>query len=104
MAEQGTVNPWVVGSSPTSPAIVYNKRMDEIAQRFTKIAAEILTVNESKITPEARLQEDLQADSLDIIELVMALEEEFQVTVASAELDEVETVGQALELIRTKVK
>jgi len=64
----------------------------------------MLLVDESKIVPEARLVEDLNADSLDIIELVMALEEEFGVTVAGSELEGVDTVGKALELINSKIR
>ena len=76
---------------------------NDTEKRFIKCAAEILLVDESKIVPDARLVEDLNADSLDIIELVMALEEEFGVTVAGSELDGVDTVSKALELINSKV-
>ena len=77
---------------------------NDIEKRFIKCAAEMLTVDESKIVPEARLVEDLNADSLDIIELVMALEEEFGVTVAGSELEGIDTVGKALELINSKIR
>jgi len=76
---------------------------NDTEKRFIKCAAEMLTVDESKIVPEARLVEDLNADSLDIIELVMALEEEFGVTVAGSELEGIDTVGKALDLINSKV-
>ncbi|MEZ5142109.1 MAG: acyl carrier protein [Acidimicrobiales bacterium] len=76
---------------------------DDIQERFTKCAVEILNVQADQITPEAKFGDDLDADSLDLVELVMALEEEFDITVDEAELDGVETVGQALDLVRTKL-
>lgn len=72
-------------------------------ERFKKCAVEILSVDESRLTPEARFAEDLEADSLDLVELVMALEEEFDVTVDESELEGIETVGQALDLVRSKL-
>ncbi|GIU83353.1 MAG: acyl carrier protein [Acidimicrobiales bacterium] len=76
---------------------------DEVFERFKKCAVEILSVDESRLTPEARFAEDLEADSLDLVELVMALEEEFDVTVDESELEGIETVGQALDLVRSKL-
>jgi acyl carrier protein len=52
--------------------------------------------------PEARFGDDLDADSLDLVELVMALEEEFDVSVDESELEGIETIGQAFELITSK--
>lgn len=76
---------------------------DEVFERFKKCAVEILSVDASQLTPEARFAEDLEADSLDLVELVMALEEEFDVTVDESELEGIETVGQALDLVRSKL-
>jgi acyl carrier protein len=76
---------------------------DETFDRFRKCAVEVLAVEESQLTPEARFGDDLDADSLDLVELVMALEEEFDINVDEAELDGVETVSQALELVRSKI-
>ncbi len=53
--------------------------------------------------PEARFGDDLDADSLDLVELVMALEEAFDVTVDESELEGIETVGQAYDLISAKL-
>ena len=53
--------------------------------------------------PEARFGDDLDADSLDLVELVMALEEAFDVTVDESELEGIETVGQAFDLISAKL-
>jgi acyl carrier protein len=76
---------------------------DEQFQRFTKCAVEVLSVEESKITREASFAEDLDADSLDLVELVMALEEEFDVTVEEEELEGIDTIGQAFDLITAKL-
>ena len=76
---------------------------DEQFQRFTKCAVEVLSVEESKITKEASFADDLDADSLDLVELVMALEEEFDVTVEEEELEGIDTIGQAFDLITAKL-
>ncbi len=72
-------------------------------ERFTKCAVEVLSVEASAVTKEARFAEDLDADSLDLVELVMALEEEFDVSVEEEELEGVETVGGAYDLIVAKL-
>ncbi|MEE1565004.1 MAG: acyl carrier protein, partial [Acidimicrobiales bacterium] len=66
-------------------------------ERFTKCAVEVLSVDASQVTTEARFGDDLDADSLDLVELVMALEEEFDVTVEESELEGIETVGGAFD-------
>lgn len=76
---------------------------DELFARFKKCAVEVLSVPEEKVVPEARFGDDLDADSLDLVELVMALEEEFGVEVPEDELEGVETVGQAFDLISGKL-
>jgi acyl carrier protein len=63
----------------------------------------VLQVPEDKIVPEASFTEDLNADSLDLVEFVMALEEAFDITVDETELDGVDTVGQAYELVVSKI-
>ena len=55
------------------------------------------------MTKEARFADDLDADSLDLVELVMALEEAFDITVEETELEDIETVGQAFDLITAKL-
>lgn len=72
-------------------------------ERFKKCAIEVLSVEGDKITKEARFAEDLDADSLDLVELVMALEEEFDVSVDEEELDGVETVGAAYDMVVGKL-
>ncbi len=76
---------------------------DDKFQAFQKCAVEVLSVEASQVTREARFAEDLDADSLDLVELVMALEEEFNVSVEEEELEGIETVGQAYDLVIGKV-
>ena len=75
----------------------------ELFARFRKCAVEVLSVEESKVVPEANFGDDLDADSLDLVELVMALEEEFGIEVPEEELEGIETVGQAYELVAGKL-
>ena len=71
--------------------------------KFKQCAVEVLQVDPDKVTPEARFGDDLDADSLDLVELVMALEESFDVTVDEAELEGIETVQQAFVLVTSKL-
>jgi len=71
--------------------------------RFKKCAVEVLAVEDDKITKEASFADDLDADSLDLVELVMALEEEFDVAVDEDELEGIDTVGKAYELVTGKL-
>jgi len=71
--------------------------------KFRTCAVEVLQVPADKVVPDARFGDDLDADSLDLVELVMALEETFDVTVDESELEGIETVGQAYELISAKL-
>ncbi len=71
--------------------------------KFKKCAVEVLQVEPEKVTPEASFADDLDADSLDLVELVMALEEQFDITVDESELEGVETVGQAFTLVTSKL-
>ncbi|MFM8310606.1 MAG: acyl carrier protein [Ilumatobacteraceae bacterium] len=75
----------------------------ELFARFVKCAVEVLSVDAEKVTPEASFGDDLDADSLDLVELVMALEEEFGVEVPENELEDVKTVGQAYNLVVSKL-
>ena len=76
---------------------------DEAFKKFTKNAVEVLAVDESKVTPDASFADDLGADSLDLVELVMALEETFDIEVGEDELKDISTVGQAFELVYAKL-
>jgi acyl carrier protein len=70
--------------------------------RFKKCAVEVLAVDDSQLTLEANFSEDLDADSLDLVELVMALEEEFNIEVAEEELEGIDTVDAAFKLVTSK--
>ncbi len=76
---------------------------NEAFEKFRACAVEVLQVPPEKIVLEARFGEDLDADSLDLVEFVMALEETFDITVEESEIDGVETVGQAYELVTAKL-
>jgi len=75
----------------------------ELFARFQKCAVEVLSVSEDQVTYDAKFGEDLDADSLDLVELVMALEEEFDVEVPEEDLEGIETVGQAYDLVVSKL-
>ena len=76
---------------------------DPTFEKFRTCAVEVLQVPAEKVTPEARFSDDLDADSLDLVEFVMALEETFDITVDESELQGVVTVGQAYELVTGKI-
>ena len=76
--------------------------MSDNFERFKKCAVDVLSVDEAQVVPEATF-ESLDADSLDLVELVMALEEEFDVTVEEEELEGIETVGAAFDLVVGKL-
>ncbi|MGI9612757.1 MAG: acyl carrier protein [Acidimicrobiales bacterium] len=76
---------------------------DQKFEAFKKCAVEVLSVEADQVTPQARFAEDLDADSLDLVELVMALEEEFGVSVEEEELEGIETVGAAYDLVVGKI-
>lgn len=67
-----------------------------------EVAVEILGVDASVVSEEARFKEDLDADSLDLVEFVMALEERFDITVPEEDLEGIVTLGQALDLVLDK--
>jgi len=76
--------------------------MATVDERVKKIIAEQLGVEEDEVTPEASFVEDLGADSLDTVELVMALEEEFEIEIPDEDAEKILTVGKALEYIKEK--
>lgn len=76
---------------------------DDNFARFTSCAVEVLAVDEDQVTREASFADDLDADSLDLVELVMGLEERFDIEVPEEELENVTTVGQAVDLVVARV-
>lgn len=73
--------------------------MSDIAERVKKIVVEHLGVEEAKVTPEASFIDDLGADSLDTVELVMAFEEEFSVEIPDEAAEKIQTVQHAIDFI-----
>ncbi|MCE5360347.1 acyl carrier protein [Candidatus Igneacidithiobacillus taiwanensis] len=73
--------------------------MDDVAARVKKVVVEQLGVNEDEVTNEASFADDLGADSLDNVELVMALEEEFDCEIPDEEAEKISTVQQAIDYI-----
>jgi acyl carrier protein len=72
-------------------------------ESIREVAAEVLSVDPDQVTEAARFKEDLDADSLDLVELVMGLEERFDIQVPEEDLEGVTTVGQAVDLVLAKV-
>ena len=75
----------------------------QLFDRFKKCAFEVLAVDDAKVTVDAKFKEDLGSDSLDLVEFVMALEEEFGISVPESDLEGVDTVGKAFNLVTSKV-
>ncbi len=71
----------------------------DVFERVKAIIVEQLGVDEDKVTPEARFREDLEADSLDLVELIMAFEEEFGGEISDEEAQNITTVGEAVAYI-----
>ena len=77
--------------------------MSDIEQRVRKIVAEQLGVNEDEVKNEASFVDDLGADSLDTVELVMALEEEFETEIPDEEAEKITTVQLAIDYIHNNL-
>jgi acyl carrier protein len=75
----------------------------EIEARVKKVLAEQLAVDEAQVVPDARFAEDLNADSLDLVEAVLALEEEWNIEIPEDEMEAVKTVGQAVDIVASKL-
>ena len=69
-------------------------------ERLRRIISDQLGVDESQVTPNASFEEDLNADSLDLVELIMSLEEEFGIEISEEDAEKIRTVGDAEEYIR----
>ncbi|HET7855655.1 MAG TPA: acyl carrier protein [Gaiellaceae bacterium] len=72
---------------------------DEVYERIREVLAERLSVEESDITEEANFQEDLGADSLDLVEMIMELEDQFGIKIPDEDAQQIQTVGQAVEYV-----
>ena len=76
---------------------------NEIFEKVKGLFVEDLGIDESKVTMDAKLEEDLEIDSLGIVEVVMAFEDEFDIEIDDEELADVSTVGQAVNLLHSKI-
>ena len=79
-----------------------NKMSDDISNKVKKIVADHLGIDESKVTEESSFIDDLGADSLDTVELVMAFEEEFGSEISDSDAEKILTVGDAVKFIENK--
>ena len=76
---------------------------NEVFEKVKGLFVEDLGIDESKVTMEAKLEEDLEIDSLGIVEVVMAFEDEFEIEIDDEELSDVSTVGLAVSLLHSKI-
>ena len=76
----------------------------ELEARFKKVIAEQLNVEETEVVPSARFTDDLHADSLDLVELLMTLEERFDLEIPDEDMEKLVTVGDALAYIEDRVQ
>ena len=76
---------------------------DQVLVTMREVAPEVLGVEPEAVVEEASFKEDLDADGLDLVELVMGLEERLDVSIPEEELSEIKTVGQAVDLVASKL-
>jgi acyl carrier protein len=76
---------------------------ETIEERIRKIVVDLLGVDPQQVTPEAHFRDDLEADSLDLVELIMAFESEFGGEITDEDAQKIETVGQAVDYIKANM-
>ncbi len=77
--------------------------MADTFEQVKKIIVELLAVDPSKVTKEARFREDLEADSLDLVELIMEFEDEFGGEISDEDAQKISTVGDAVQFLEEKM-
>jgi len=77
--------------------------MADTFEKVKEIIVDLLGVDPAKVVPEARFREDLEADSLDLVELIMKFEEEFGGTISDEEAQQIKTVGQVVEYLNKRM-
>jgi acyl carrier protein len=75
----------------------------DIESRLTKLLVSELGLEQAKINPQANFEEDLEVDSLGVVELLMALEDEFGVKIPDDEAESIHTVGEAIDMVHAKL-
>ncbi|HKK80445.1 MAG TPA: acyl carrier protein [Phaeodactylibacter sp.] len=78
--------------------------MSSIAERVKKIIVDKLGVDEGEVSPDANFTNDLGADSLDTVELIMEFEKEFDIAIPDEQAEEIQTVGQAISYLESQVE
>ncbi len=77
--------------------------MASVEERVTNIVVDLLGVDDAQVTPDAHFRDDLEADSLDLVELIMAFETEFGGEITDDDAQKIETVGQAVAYIKERM-
>lgn len=77
--------------------------MADVLERVTKIIVDRLDVDETKVTLESNFKDDLGADSLDVVELVMEFEDEFELEISDEDAEKISTVGDAVNYIKSQL-
>ncbi len=77
--------------------------MSNIAEKVTKIIVDKLGIDESEVTPDANFTNDLGADSLDIVELIMQFEQEFDISIPDEQAENIQTVGDAIKYLESQL-
>jgi len=75
---------------------------EEVFEKVKEILVDKLSVDEDKVTIDARFQEDLETDSLDLVELVMTMEEDFGIKISDEEATAIKTVGDAVDFVMSR--
>lgn len=78
--------------------------MNNTFERVKKVLVEQLDVSEDEVTPQANIVDDLHADSLDVVEIIMGLEEEFDIEIPDEDAEKITTVQQIIDYVEDKAK